>query len=120
MGDLSQHFSRSEFRCHGFGHPGHQDHDTPVDAGLVQLLELIRKEHGLPIEIVSGHRCRWWNRKQGGAGGSEHIAGRAADIRSGIIRFDRANELGAMGIGTKAGWVTHVDRRQRKARWTYD
>lgn len=120
MGDLSEHFSRSEFRCHGFGHPGHPNHSTPVDKGLVELLELIRAEYGGPVRIVSGHRCDWWNRRVGGAAQSQHRRGTAADIPPGIVTGDRANVLGAMGIGTKGGWATHVDRRSRKARWSYD
>lgn len=120
MGDLSPHFSRSEFACHGFGHPGHPTHATLVDKGLVELLELIRAEHGGPVRIVSGHRCAWWNRRVGGALASQHLAGAAADLEEGVIRPDRANVLGAMGIGTRGGWATHVDRRAKKARWRYD
>lgn len=124
MGDLSPHFSRSEFRCHGFGHPGHPDHDTPVDEGLVQLLELIRAEHGAPVRVVSGHRCDWWNRRVGGARLGQHRYGKAADLEPGVITPDRANKLGAMGIGVKrvggTDWATHVDRRTRKARWRYN
>lgn len=120
MGDLSQHFSRSEFRCHGFGHAGHPNHDTPVDRGLVELLELIRAEYGRPLRVVSGHRCAWWNARVGGAGASQHLAGRAADIDPGVVTAERANILGAMGIGTRGPWAVHVDRRARKARWSYD
>lgn len=120
MGDLSPHFSRIEFRCHGHGQPGHKSHPTVVDNGLVELLELIRKEHGGPVRVVSGHRCAWWNAKVGGAGASQHLLGKAADLEEGVITADRANVLGAMGIGTKGRWAVHVDRRSRKARWRYD
>lgn len=120
MGDLSPHFSRSEFRCHGFGQRGHRDHATPVDEGLVQLLELIRAEHGGPVRIVSGHRCKWWNDRVGGAGASQHKLGKAADLEPGVITPERANKLGAMGIGRKGGWAVHVDRRSRKQAWSYD
>lgn len=120
MGDLSQHFSRSEFRCHGFGHAGHRNHATPVDARLVALLERIRQEHGGPVRVVSGHRCAWWNRQVGGAGASQHMKGTAADLATGVITGARARALGASGVGTKGGWATHVDVRAKPARWTYD
>lgn len=120
MGDLSPHFSRAEFKCHGFGRPGHPNHGTIIDQGLVELLELIRAHAGRPVKIVSGHRCAWWNARIGGAGASEHLAGRAADLEEGVVRPEVADKLGAMGIGVKSGWATHVDRRARKARWSYD
>lgn len=121
MGDLSAHFSRSEFRCHGFGHKGHPNHGTPVDEGLVQLLELIRAEHGGPVRIVSGHRCKWWNARVGGAPNGQHPRGTAADLEPGVVRPDRARDLGAHGVGTKGGWATHVDRRPGpNVRWSYD
>lgn len=120
MGDLSLHFSRAEFRCHGFGHAGHPDHTTPVDEGLVQLLELIRAEHGGPVRIVSGHRCPWWNARVGGARHGQHPLGTAADLEPGVVTTERANVLGAMGIGSKGPWATHVDRRRRKTFWRYD
>lgn len=119
MGDLSEHFSRAEFRCRGFGHRGHAQHPTVVDRGLVELLELIRAETGLPLLVLSGHRCRWWNAQVAGAARSQHLLGTAADLLPGVVTTARADVLGAMGIGSRGVWAVHVDRRPRKALWSY-
>lgn len=120
MGDVSAHFSRSEFRCHGFGHAGHPDHDTPIDPDLLVLLERIRTEHGGPVIVVSGHRCAWWNRRVGGARSSRHLLGEAADLKPGVVTPSRAFALGATGVGSRGNWATHVDTRAgRRARWRY-
>lgn len=120
MGDLSAHFSRSEFRCHGFGQPGHPNHDTPVTSSLVQMLERLRAEAGgRPLRIVSGHRCPWWNAKVGGARYSQHLYGNGADIPQGYATVQQAERAGAKGIGNRLQWAIHVDTRRTKARWTY-
>lgn len=120
MGDVSEHFSRSEFRCHGFGVPGHQDHDTPIDPDLLVLLEALRSAVGRPLRIISGHRCEWWNRRVDGAQISTHMYGEAADIPYRYIRGAVARQLGAIGLGVKNGWAVHVDTRSApRARWRY-
>lgn len=119
MGDLSEHFSRSEFRCHGFGRPGHPAHDTPVDLELVGRLEMLRAMVGRPLPVVSGHRCAWWNRRVGGARASQHLITRAADIPYGYATMAQVLAAGFKGIGTKNGVPVHVDTRARPARWRY-
>lgn len=116
MGDLSPHFSNSEFRCHGFGHRGHPDHPTVVDPELVGRLEQLRAQlGGRPLRIVSGHRCDWWNRKVGGARGSKHIVGQAADLAAGVSTVGQASAAGFRGIGYCGGWAVHVDVREHRA-----
>lgn len=79
-----------------------------------------------PIIIIdSGFRCPRHNAepKVGGKPDSQHILGKAADIKS---RFgtpkeikDRAEELPVFangGIGLYPSWV-HVDSRGHKSRW---
>lgn len=127
MGDLSEHFDRSEFRCKGHGRPGHVAHDTPVDLELVGRLELLREIcGGQPLAIVSGHRCEWHNARQGGARNSQHVAPRpgrpgtrAADIPAGYATVAQAAAAGFKGIGSKGRWAVHVDTRAYKARWRY-
>lgn len=119
MGDLSAHFSRSEFRCKGFGRAGHAVHGTPVSAHLVQHLERLRAIVGRPLPIVSGHRCTWWNARVGGASRSRHLVCDAADIPLGYATLRQAEAAGFTGIGTKGGWAVHVDVRPTRARWTY-
>lgn len=120
MGDLSQHFSRSEFACHcgcGFGLGG-----KDVSAELVRILELIRARFDTPITILSGCRCKQHNRKVGGAPYSQHLRGRAADIRvQGVAPKTVADWLderypNEFGIGRYQTW-THIDVRWVCARW---
>lgn len=122
MGDLSAHFSRSEFRCKGTGQPGHREHDTNVDPELVQVLENLRAIDGKPLPVVSGKRCAWWNSRVGGARNSQHLLTTAADIPSGRFTSTQAFNAGAIGVGVdRHGWVTHVDTREsgRRALWRY-
>jgi zinc D-Ala-D-Ala carboxypeptidase len=120
MGDLSAHFSASEFRCHGFGHAGHPDHPTTVLPALVERLERLRALcGGRPLTIVSGHRCAWWNHRVGGAPLSQHVAGAAADLPRRYARFADAHTAGFTGIGLADGWAIHVDVRPHPALWHY-
>lgn len=120
MGDLSAHFSRSEFRCHGFGRAGHPDHPTVVSPHLVQNLEKLRAAlGGRPLRILSGHRCAWWNARVDGARLSRHLRGEAADLLAGVATADQAAAAGFTGIGRKATWAVHVDVRPTRASWTY-
>lgn len=116
MGDLSAHFSRAEFVCHGFGKKGHVDHQLEISPRLLELVEVLRAIDGRPLKIVSGHRCRWWNRKVGGARGSMHLDGRAADLAPGRFTPAVALAAGARGVGVdRDGWVVHVDVRGGRA-----
>lgn len=119
MGDLSAHFSTSEFACHGFGASGHPAHSTVVDRHLVEHLEQLRQLVGRPVRIISGHRCEWWNRRVGGARSSRHLTGQAADIHVGVATVQEAERAGFRGIGRKGRYAVHVDVRPRQARWVY-
>ena len=119
-GDLSQHFSRSEFACHcgcGFGLGEHD-----VSAELVRVLEGIRAHFDAPIMVVSGCRCARHNRTVGGARFSRHVLGQAADIRvQGVVPKAVADFLceryaRTFGVGRYGTW-THVDVRATRARW---
>jgi hypothetical protein len=120
MGDLSQNFSRREFACHcgcGFGM-----NEGDVHPELVQLLERIREHFDAPISITSGCRCATHNHLVGGAKNSQHLQGKAADIKVIGVRpeqvakwLERTNPL-RLGIGRYDRW-THVDVRPGMARW---
>ncbi len=71
---LSPHFSVAEFACKHCG-------KAPIDKLLLAGLEEIRTRAGHPVHILSGYRCPEHNRRIGGAPGSMHIIGRAADIQ---------------------------------------
>jgi uncharacterized protein YcbK (DUF882 family) len=87
---------------------------------LVQLLEKVRAITGRPLVVVSGYRCEPHNKAVGGAPKSQHLLGRAADIRAGHATGDQARALGARGIGCRGAWAVHVDvRTGPPATWEY-
>ena len=100
-----------------------------VDETLMLLLQCIREHFGKPVTITSAYRTPAHNAKAGGAKFSQHLYGRAADIRvQGVSVEDVAAyaeslmpDWGGVGrypakAGRAAGWV-HVDTRADKARW---
>ena len=113
MGDLSPHFSRSEFdcpHCHAGG-------PTPQ---LVSILENLRATIRRPLIVVSGFRCVPHNAAIGGASDSRHIHADAADLVEGYATVDQAAAAGAIGIGNRGPWAVHVDWRPGgPARWAY-
>lgn len=120
---LSPHFCVREFRC--------KDGSDPVfiDTALAELLERIREHFGKPVTITSAYRTPAHNAKAGGAKFSQHLYGRAADIRVQDVSVEDVAayagslmpDWGGVGrypakAGRAAGWV-HVDTRADKARW---
>jgi uncharacterized protein YcbK (DUF882 family) len=114
VGDISPNFSLAEFRDRRNGSVGHIDHR------LLEVLEAIRALEGRPLRVVSGWRSPATNKAVGGAPGSQHMRGRAADIPAGRATVTQAATAGAVGIGERAGWAVHVDTRPGPpARWRY-
>lgn len=121
---LAPSFNTREFRCR-------DGSDTVmVDEVLVLLLQCIREHFGKAVTITSGYRTAAHNAAVGGAKSSQHLLGRAADIRvEGISVEDVAAyaerlmpDWGGVGrypvkAGRATGWV-HVDTRANKSRWT--
>ena len=118
---LSKNFSSTEFDCHGKGCCS----ITHVDQKLVELLQNIREHFNKPVNVSSGYRCAIHNKNVGGATGSRHAKGQAADIYiTGVkpVEIARyAEQLGILGIGlyeTDAdGHFVHVDTRETKSFW---
>ena len=112
---ISKHFRRDEFACKcGCGF-------NTVDVELLATLEAVREHFGKPVIITSACRCPAHNERVGGASGSQHKLGRAADI---IVKDvdpeDVAEGLGVHCVGGVGEYstFTHVDSRSdRKARW---
>lgn len=115
---LSQHFGAAEFACKCCGEPGE------IDPLLVDTLEALRGLVGRPIRINSGYRCPKHNARIGGSPKSQHMAGRAADIRvanmTGQQLYELAKELPEFrGLGVGGNYL-HVDTRTGpRVRWRY-
>ena len=115
-GYLSENFKESEFACKGKGTLPAQG----IDPKLLALLEELRTHFGAPIKINSGYRSPEHNAKVGGAKGSYHVKGMAADI---VVRGVPAKAVYSYLAGMHNGGVgkysrfTHVDVRDGKARW---
>lgn len=115
MGDITEHFSYSEFACQGKSYcrcryrKGYQ-----IDLDLVMKLQTIRLKYKKVMPINSGIRCEKWNKHEGGKVLSYHVKGLAADIgvtdRRGKIIIVRA----AIDLGLSCGvysWGIHLDNR---------
>jgi uncharacterized protein YcbK (DUF882 family) len=135
MGDLTRNFSLSEFEK-PYQRAGRTEGQIPPELLwnirlLADDLQRIRDEVGAPIEVVSGYRTEWYNKKCGGARNSMHMLGMAADVR--VVGATSARDLhgvvlkmigegkirdGGVGLYTRAnGWV-HYDHGRPSRRWT--
>ena len=102
----STYFRLDEFKCkcggkYCTGYP------VVLDERLVSGLNNMRKQLGV-LTITSGMRCEKWNSIQGGASGSRHKLGKAADIKG--TSTDTASKRKTV----KALWM-----KQNGARYTY-
>lgn len=119
------HFTPLELACKCKGQccEGEYYHDPDFLDGLEAIRAALASHYGeeRPIRINSGHRCKDWNKRVGGAVNSRHLD-IAADI--GLAGHDRfavrtaAEAAGFKGIGLATNFL-HVDRRQRAAVWNY-
>ena len=80
--DEIEYFTREEFRCKcGNYHAPYCDgFPAEIREDLVRILEDVRHNFGVPVDIVSGLRCQRHNADSGGVANSQHMYGEAADI----------------------------------------
>ena len=113
---LSTNFRVKEFAC--------TDGSDPIfiDSELVTVLQNIRTHFGKAVTITSAYRTPTKNKAVGGETYSQHLYGKAADIKvKGIAPKTVAAYAEKLlknkgGIGTYSTF-THVDVRSTKSRW---
>ena len=115
---LSKNFTVGEFLCRcGCGR-------ALVDDALVERLQQIRDHFGEEVIITGPYRCEKHNKAAGGAAGSLHVKGMAADIVVNAVApaevAKYAESIGVKGIGLyegKDGDFVHIDTREKKSFW---
>lgn len=113
---VSENFRVREFAC--------TDGSDPIfiDSDLVSVLQKVRNHFGKAVTITSAYRTPTKNKAVGGEKYSQHLYGRAADIKiSGIAPKTVAAYAEKLmpksgGIGIYSTF-THIDVRGTKARW---
>jgi len=115
MGNINRWFDSSEFACKcGCGF-------CIVSADLLEVLNDLRDHFGKPVILNCVCRCPKHNRMVGGKPKSQHLEGKAADIRipgvspKDIFDYIEFNypQTGLHQYNT----FVHVDVRGRRARW---
>ena len=103
---LSKNFVLNEFACKD------GSKTITIDYELIDKLQQLRDKVNKPISITSGYRSVAYNKKCGGIATSNHLLGKAADIK--ITRMTPlevarlADAFGFKGIGVYPTF-THVD-----------
>ena len=113
---LSTNFRVKEFAC--------TDGSDPIfiDSDLVNVLQKIRSHFGKSVTINSAYRTPGKNKAVGGQAYSQHLYGRAADIKvkgvtpKKVAAYAETLLKNKGGIGIYSTFV-HIDVRATKARW---
>ena len=113
---VSENFRVREFAC--------SDGSDPIfiDSELVTVLQKIRTHFGASVTITSAYRTPPHNKSVGGTTYSQHLYGKAADIKvKGVTPKKVATYAETLlknkgGIGTYSTF-THIDVRTTKSRW---
>ena len=112
----STNFRVKEFAC--------TDGSDPIfiDSELITILQKIRNHFGKAVTITSAYRTPGKNKAVGGQTYSQHLYGRAADIKvkgvtpKKVAAYAETLLKNKGGIGTYSSFV-HIDVRSTKARW---
>ena len=113
---LSTNFKVKEFAC--------TDSSDPIfiDSDLVNVLQKIRTHFGKAVTITSAYRTPTKNKAVGGTTYSQHLYGRAADIKVNGVSPKKVAAY-AETLLPKSGGIgiystfTHIDCRSQKSRW---
>jgi uncharacterized protein YcbK (DUF882 family) len=115
---LTKNFKLSEFECHD------GQHEVLIDPKLIVLIQQLRDALGVSITIAAAYRNEAHNKKVGGAPRSQHLLGKAVDIKvKGVTPKQVAmagEKVGFKGIGvyTHGGdYFTHLDVRDVASYW---
>lgn len=112
---LSKNFRLAEFKC-----KCSRCDTVLVDTALTDILQQIRDHFGVSVNINSGYRCPEHNAEVGGASGSHHMQGMAADIVvEGIAPKEvalYAESIGVKRIGLYDSFV-HIGSGTTKYFW---
>jgi len=121
---VTPHFGWNEFMSKD-GSPMPDEYKSNI-LELANNLEVLRTVVGRPIRVVSGYRSPSHNKSVGGKSNSQHLLGKAADIKISGMSSQEVSSLieklindGNMkqgGIGVYPTFV-HYDIRDTKARW---
>jgi uncharacterized protein YcbK (DUF882 family) len=128
MSYVTPHLSWAELGCHdGEPYPAEWRDTRAVTLGIE--FEEVRRDCGdRPITVSSGYRTPRWNVLVGGARHSQHVQGRAIDMRTpggmllddfAVIVLGVARNRGVIrGVGVYP-WGVHMDIResQRLVHW---
>ena len=121
---LTDNFSMYEFECKcGCKMPEY------VKINIIELannLQYLRDYLNVPIHLTNSYRCKVHNKNVGGVKNSQHIKGKAADLKVddvlpeslaaeiSFLMFNNCFKKGGIGIYNT---FTHVDIRGYLARW---
>lgn len=113
---VSNNFRVREFAC--------SDGSDPIfiDSELVTVLQKIREHFGKSVTITSAYRTPKHNKSIGGTTYSQHLYGKAADIKVSTVSPKKVAAYAEKllpkkgGIGVY-GTFTHIDVRSVRSRW---
>lgn len=113
---VSTNFRVKEFAC--------TDGSDPIfiDSDLVNVLQKIRTHFGKSVTITSAYRTPTKNKAVGGQTYSQHLYGRAADIKVKGVSPKKVAAYAETLLKNKGGigiysTFTHIDTRATKSRW---
>ena len=121
---LTSNFKQSEFECKcGCKMPEFVKNNV---IELAENLQIIRDEVGR-LDLTNSYRCKDHNSDVGGSTNSQHLVGKAADVKSESIKpkemaqivndLMKNEKIKTGGIGIY-NTFTHIDIRGVRARWS--